>query len=56
MTGDLGATLLSIAMIAAFLLAAGGIWMAAKRRDLKKGLLMFFAALVLVGNVLVWTV
>jgi high-affinity Fe2+/Pb2+ permease len=55
MTG-FGATLLSIAMIAAFLLAAGGIWMAVKRRDLKKGLLMVSAALVLVGNVLVWTV
>lgn len=51
-----GAILLSILMIAAFLLAAGGAWMIAKVRDTKKGILMVTAALVLLGNVLVWTV
>ena len=51
-----GATILSIAMIAVFLLGAGGMWMVVKRRDAKKGLLMLAAAVVLLGNVLIWTV
>lgn len=51
-----GAALLSIAMIAAFLLGAGGVWLIARRRDPRKGLLMLVAALVVLGNVLVWTV
>ncbi len=56
MQNGLGSALMSIAMIAAFLLAGGGIWMAAKRRELKKGALMLLAALVLIGNVLIWTI
>jgi hypothetical protein len=55
MQGGPGAVLLSIVMIAAFLLFAGGMWMIAKARDRKKGLLMLVAALVLLGNVLIWT-
>ena len=55
MTG-LAAILLSVTMIAAFLLAGGGIWLAATGRDRRKGVLMVVAALVLFGNVLVWTV
>lgn len=51
-----GATLLSITMLAAFLLAGGGVWMIVKRRDLKKGALMLVAALVLLANVLIWTI
>jgi hypothetical protein len=50
-----GATLLSIAMIAAFLLGGGGMWLIVRRRELKKGVLMLGAALVLLGNVLIWT-
>jgi hypothetical protein len=50
-----GATFLSILMIVAALLAAGGVWMIAKRRDATKGVLMLVAAAVMVGNVLVWT-
>jgi hypothetical protein len=50
-----GAILLSIVMIASFLLFAGGTWMFAKGRDRKKGLLMIAAAAVLLGNVLIWT-
>jgi hypothetical protein len=42
-------------MIAAFLLAAGGIALIARGTDRKKGVLMALAALVLAGNVLVWT-
>jgi hypothetical protein len=51
----LGATFLSILMLAAFALAAGGIHLLVKRRDRKKGILMLVAALVALGNVLVWT-
>lgn len=49
------AALLSILMIAAFLLGAGGIWLAATGRDRKKGVLMIVCALVLGANVLIWT-
>lgn len=51
-----GAVLLSIAMLGAFALAGGGIWMIGKRRDVRKGVLMLVASLVLLGNVLVWTI
>ena len=50
------AALLSILMIAGFLLAAGGIFLIAGRRDPKKGALMLVCAVVLVANVLVWTI
>ncbi len=45
---------LALAMIAALILAIGGVKIAVK--DRKRGLLMIAAAIVLVGNVLVWTV
>jgi hypothetical protein len=48
-------TLLSVATIAAFLLGAGGMWLIVKRRDAKRGILMLVAALVILGNVLIWT-
>lgn len=51
----LGATFLSILMIAAFALAAGGIHLLVRRKDRKKGMLMLAAAAVALGNVLVWT-
>ena len=56
MQSGFGAVLLSIAMLAAFALAGGGVWMIAKRRDARKGVLMLIASLVLLGNVLVWTI
>lgn len=46
--------LLSISMLAVFALAAGGGWMLVKRRETKQGVLMLVAALVLLGNVLIW--
>jgi hypothetical protein len=55
MQSGFGAVLLSIAMLGAFLLAGGGIWMISRRRDARKGILMLVAALVLLGNVLIWT-
>ena len=48
-------TFLSILMIAAFALAAGGIYLLVKQKERKKGTLMLVAAAVAVGNVLVWT-
>jgi uncharacterized protein HemX len=54
MTGT-GAAILSILVLAAFGLAAGGIYSVAKRRDAKKGALMLVAAAVLIGNVLILT-
>ena len=55
MQSGLGATLLSIAMIAAFALGGGGMWLIVKRRDFKKGILMLVAAAVILGNVLIWS-
>lgn len=52
----LGAALMAIAMIAAFLLVFGGIKMARRREDRGRGLLMIGAAAVLVMNVLIWTI
>ena len=46
--------LLSISMLAVFALGAGGGWMILKRREKKQGVLMVIAALVLLGNVLIW--
>ena len=46
--------LLSIAMLAVLALALGGGWMIARRREKKQGVLMLIAALVLLGNVLIW--
>lgn len=54
MTG-LPAALLSILMIAGFLLAGGGLWLVLGGRDRNKGLLMLLAAAVMFGNVLIWT-
>jgi hypothetical protein len=50
----LAATLLSIAVLAAFALVGGGVWLLAKGRDRKQGLLMLLAAIVLFVNVLIW--
>ena len=46
---------MALAMIAALLLTIGGVKLALKVEDRKRGLLMIAAAAVLVGNVLVWT-
>lgn len=50
-----GATLMSLLMLAAFAMFAGGAWMILKRRETKQGSLMILAGLVMLGNVLVWT-
>jgi len=50
-----GAIVLSILMLAAMALAIGGMWLIARKRDVRKGALMLVAAIVFIGNVLVWT-
>jgi high-affinity Fe2+/Pb2+ permease len=46
---------MAVAMIAAFVLAAGGLKLALSREYRSRGLMMLAAAAVLVGNVLIWT-
>ena len=48
--------LLAVAMLGAFACALGGGWMIVKGRDRLKGALLLVMAVVLMGNVLVWTV
>jgi hypothetical protein len=54
--GTLVSALLSIMLIAAAALVWGGWRMIAKRGQRQKGVLMIICALVLLGNVLIWSV
>ncbi|MEQ1548388.1 MAG: hypothetical protein ABL918_07025 [Chakrabartia sp.] len=45
----------SIAILSVFALIWGGIWMIRKGNERQKGVLMIIAALVLLGNVLIWS-
>ena len=57
MTGPLGsiaAAAPAIAMLGCFACVAGGIALL-RRRDRRKGVLMLVMAVVLLGNVLIWT-
>jgi high-affinity Fe2+/Pb2+ permease len=47
---------MAIAMVAAFLLAAGGVKLTFVRQTRVRGVLMVVAALVIVMNVMIWTV
>jgi high-affinity Fe2+/Pb2+ permease len=47
---------MALAMIAAFLLTIGGVRLAMREGDRKRGWLMIVAAAVLVGNVLILTI
>jgi high-affinity Fe2+/Pb2+ permease len=47
---------LTLAMIAGFVLLAGGAKLAFDRQTRGRGILMIIAALVLVMNVMIWTV
>lgn len=55
MPSEFGPAALSIMIIAAFLLGAGGMRQIVKGKGNRKSLLMIIAALVLIGNVLIWT-
>ena len=48
--------LLTLTMIAAFLLLAGGVKLSVGRQTRSRGILMIVAALVIVMNVMIWTV
>ena len=52
----LGATMMAIGMIAAFLLVLGGIKLVRSKEDRGRGILMLVAAAVLVVNVAVLTI
>jgi high-affinity Fe2+/Pb2+ permease len=47
---------LTLAMIAAFLLIAGGVKLVLARQTRLRGVLMIVAALVILMNVMIWTV
>jgi hypothetical protein len=47
---------MTLAMIAAFLLLIGGMKLAIDRQSRTRGVLMITAALVIVTNVMIWTV
>lgn len=47
---------LALAMVAAFLLAAGGVKLSLDSQTRVRGVLMIVAALVIVMNVMIWTV
>jgi len=49
----IASTAMALAMIAAFLLVIGGVRLAMREEDRKRGLLMIVTAAVLVGNVLI---
>ena len=53
---NISSVVMAIAMIAAFLLLAGGVKLALDRQTRGRGALMIVAALVLVMNVMIWTV
>ena len=48
--------MLAVAMIAGLLLLGGGVKLAIGRQTRGRGILMIIAALVLVMNVMIWTV
>lgn len=46
----------AIAMLACFACLAGGAVLIVRRRDVRKGVLMLVMSIVLLVNVLIWTV
>jgi hypothetical protein len=51
---DIASAALALGVIAAFILAIGGVRLL--RRDRQRGLLMIAAAIVIFVNVLIWTI
>lgn len=53
----LSGTIMSLLMLAGVLLGAGGVFLLVRRRELRKqAWLMIVAALVMFGNVAIWSV
>ena len=46
---------MALAMVASFLLAAGGVKLMLDRQTRSRGALMLIAAVVLITNVMIWT-
>ena len=53
---DFSSISLALAMVGAFLLVIGGVKLVFDRQTRGKGVLMLVAALVIVMNVMIWTV
>jgi len=53
---NFSSVMMGIAMVAAFLLLIGGGALARNRQTRTRGVLMIVAALVIVMNVMIWTV
>ena len=53
---NFSSVVMAIAMVAAFLLGAGGVKLTLDRQTRVRGVLMIAAALVIVMNVTIWTV
>jgi high-affinity Fe2+/Pb2+ permease len=53
---DFSSLAMAFAMIAALLLVAGGIKLSLAPQTRKRGILMIVAAVVIVTNVMIWTV
>jgi hypothetical protein len=53
---NVSALAMGVAMIAALVLLGGGVKLALGRQTRARGILMIAAALVLVTNVMIWTV
>ena len=51
---EIASAALGLGVIAAIILAIGGVRLV--RRDRQRGLLMIAAAIVIFGNVLIWTI
>jgi len=51
----IGAAAPAIAMLGMLACVGGGIYLIATRRDRTKGVLLLVMSLVLLGNVLIWT-
>ena len=46
---------ITVLMLAAFALIAGGMYLIVRRNERRRGVLMLVAAAVFLGNVLIWT-
>jgi hypothetical protein len=53
---NISSVTMALAMVAAFLLIAAGVKLALTRQARVRGVLMIVAALVLITNVMIWTV
>lgn len=53
---DFSSLAMALGMVASFLLLVGGVKLAFQRQTRVRGILMIVAALVIVMNVMIWTV